>query len=249
MSLGEHLVELRKRLTIAGIAILVGAVGGWFLSERLLVAITQPLLEIPAARQAVLNFGTITSSFDLRLQISLLVGIVITSPVWLFQILAFLVPGLSQKERRYILGFFFSAIPLFIGGVVAGWFIFPHMVILLNSFAIEGSTTILDAKYYYDFFIKLVLVIGIGFVLPVFVVLLNFLGVLSARSILKGWRVAVLVIALFCATATPAADPWSMLLLGAPMVALYFLSGGVAWLHDRRIAKRDAALAAEAEAL
>jgi len=108
--------------------------------------------------------------------------------------------------------------------------------------------TYLSARPYYDFVMKLVLACGIAFVLPVFLVLLNFVGVISARGILKGWRVAILIITLFCALATPAADLVSMFVLAIPMVILYFAAAGIAWLHDRRIAKRDAKLAAEAEA-
>jgi sec-independent protein translocase protein TatC len=96
----------------------------------------------------------------------------------------------------------------------------------------------LDARTYYDFVIKLVLAVGIAFVLPVFLILLNFVGILSARSILRGWRVAILAIVLFTAIATPAADLISMFLLAIPMVVLYFAAALIAYLHDRRVAKR-----------
>jgi sec-independent protein translocase protein TatC len=95
---------------------------------------------------------------------------------------------------------------------------------------------------------KLVLACGIAFVLPVFLVLLNFVGVLTAVTIIKGWRVAILIITLFCALATPAADIVSMFVLAIPMVILYFAAAGVAWIHDRGVAKREAALAAEVDA-
>ena len=100
---------------------------------------------------------------------------------------------------------------------------------------------------YLDFALKLVVAIGVGFVLPVFLVVLNLVGVLSAQSILKGWRVAIILIALFTAIATPAADVVSMFLLAIPMVVLYFIAAGIAWINDRRVAKRNAKLAAEAE--
>ncbi len=243
MSLGEHLRELRKRLVISAVAILVAAVAGFFLSPYVIDALRVPINQIAEERNAEIIYTTVTGAFDLRLAISLTIAIVLASPVWLFQIFAFLVPGLTSKEKRYTFGFFFSAVPLFFLGAAAGWFVFPHMVELLTSFSAEQDATYLDAKIYYDFVIKLVLAIGIAFVLPVFLVLLNFVGVLSAASIIKGWRVAILGITLFTAIATPAADVVSMFLLAVPMVVLYFAAFGVAWVHDRRAARREAGLA------
>ncbi|UDF14740.1 twin-arginine translocase subunit TatC [Antiquaquibacter oligotrophicus] len=243
MSLAEHLRELRRRLVISAIAILVTAVAGFFLAPFVIDALRVPINQIAEQRNAEIIYTTVTGAFDLRLAISFTIAIVLASPVWLYQIFAFLVPGLTSKEKRYTFGFFFSAVPLFFLGAAAGWFVFPHMVELLTSFSSQEDSTLLDAKIYYDFVIKLVLAVGIAFVLPVFLVLLNFTGVLSAASILKGWRVAILVITLFTALATPAADVVSMFLLAVPMVILYFAAFGVAWLHDRRVARREAAFA------
>jgi len=164
--------------------------------------------------------------------------------VWLYQVWAFFVPALMKKERRLALGFLAAAVPLFLAGVTAGWLVLPNIVILLTGFAPEQSATLLTAKVYLDFALKLVLAIGVGFVLPVFLVVLNFVGVLEAKSIIKGWRVAVIIIALFTAIATPAADVVSMVVLAIPMVILYFIAAGIAAIHDRRQAKRNAGLVA-----
>ena len=115
----------------------------------------------------------------------------------------------------------------------------------MTSFAPQEDAAFITARSYLDFTIKLMLVIGIGFVLPVFIVLLNFVGVLSAQAILRGWRVAVLVITLFTALATPAADVISMFLLAVPMIILYFTAAGVAHMHDKRLAKRQAEMLSE----
>ena len=240
MSLAEHLLELRKRLYISALAILIGTVAGWFAADYLLNSLRQPIFAIAADqdRVATLNYDNITSAFDLKLQIAFTVGIVLTSPVWLYQIWAFFIPGLTKKERAYSLGFFLSAVPLFILGCAAGWFVFPHIVQLMTSFAPADDSTIITAKTYFDFVLKLVLIVGVAFVLPVFLVLLNFAGVLSASSILKSWRTAILVIVLFTAIATPAADVLSMFLLAIPMVVLYFAAALVATIHDKRAAKR-----------
>ena len=242
MSLAAHLLELRKRLVISAIAILVAAVIGFFLAPVVIDALRIPINEIAEDRNAEIVYTTVTGAFDLRIAISVTIAIVIASPIWLYQIFAFLVPGLTRREKKYTFGFFFSAVPLFFAGAAAGWFVFPHMVELLTSFSSDQEATYLDARTYYDFVIKLVLAIGIAFVLPVFLVLLNFVGVLSAKSILKGWRVAILVICVFTALATPAADVISMFLLAIPMVIFYFAAAGIAFLHDRRAAKNAAQL-------
>ena len=247
MSLGAHLLELRKRLFIAAIAVAVGAVLGWLASDYIWEAMRGPVVLIAQAqhRNAQINYPNITSAFDLKLQIAFYVGLIVSSPVWLYQIFAFFVPALTRKEKQYTFGFFFTAVPLFIAGGVVGWLLVPHMVGLLTSFAPEQDSAIIDAKTYIDFVTKLVIAVGVAFVLPVFLVLLNFVGVLSAKSIIGSWRWAIIAIALFTAIATPAADVLSMFLLAVPMVLLYFAAYAVSWLHDRRAAK--AAMKLEAE--
>ncbi|SDZ57540.1 sec-independent protein translocase protein TatC [Herbiconiux ginsengi] len=247
MSLGAHLVELRKRLFLAAIAIVLGMIAGWLVSDWVLNALRVPIEQLAEeqGRVASLNFTDISSAFDLRLQIAFTVGVVVSSPFWLYQIWAFLMPGLKRKEKQYAVGFVLSAVPLFLLGCLAGWLVMPHMVVLLTGFAPQDTTALISARTYYDFVLKLVLAIGIAFVLPVFLVLLNFAGVLSAKAILKSWRIAILAITLFTAIATPAADVMSMFLLAIPMVILYFGAAGIAFLNDRRRAKRALALDAE----
>ncbi|WP_216841928.1 twin-arginine translocase subunit TatC [Acidovorax sp. SLBN-42] len=242
MSLGAHLLELRKRLFISAIAIVVGSAVGWWLTDAFVWdALQEPVNRVAAARgdDTAIIFQTISSSFDLMLQIAFTIGIVISSPVWLYQIFAFLVPGLNTRERKFTFAFFASAIPLFFAGCAAGWFVLPNIVKLMTSFVPEGGETLLTAKEYIDFVLKLVVAIGIAFVVPVFIVLLNFAGIISAASIIKSWRVAILVIVLFTAIATPSADVVSMFMLAVPMVALYFGAWFIANLHDRRLERRN----------
>ncbi|WP_223690534.1 twin-arginine translocase subunit TatC [Leifsonia poae] len=247
MTLGEHFVELRKRLFRSALGLLAGAVVGWFVSDYLLDALRSPITEIAKqqGRMAQLNYDSITGAFDLKMQIAVTVGVVLSSPIWLYQIWAFFVPALSRKELRYGFGFFFTAVPLFLAGAYVGWLLVPHIVTLLTSFAPGADSSIISAKTYFDFVLKLTLAVGVAFVLPVFLVLLNFVGVLSARSIIKSWRWAFILIALFTAIATPAADVLSMFLLAIPMILLYLAAYGVAWLHDRRVAKSAVRLEAE----
>ena len=241
MSLSQHLVELRKRLLFAAIAIAVGAIAGWLVSGYVWDALRAPVSEIVNAqyRHATINYPDITSAFDLKFKIAIYVGLIASSPVWLYQIFAFLAPGLTRKEKRYTYGFIFTAIPLFLAGCASGWFVVPHVVILMTSFAPKQTSAYITAGDYFDFILKLVVAIGIAFVLPVFVVLLNFAGVISAKSIISSWKVATLIIILFTAIATPSADVASMFLLALPMVVLYFGAYFAAFLHDRSAARRS----------
>jgi sec-independent protein translocase protein TatC len=242
MSLGQHLIELRKRLFISAIAIVVGAGLGWWLTDLFVWdAIQEPVQRVAEAQgsDTAIIFPTISSGFDLLLQIAFTLGVVISSPVWLYQIFAFLVPGLNQRERRFTFAFFATAIPLFFAGCAAGWFVLPNIVKLMTGFVPEGALSLLTAKEYIDFVLKLVVAIGVAFVVPVFIVLLNAAGILSAAAIIKSWRVAILVIVLFTAIATPSADVVSMFMLAIPMIALYFAAWFIAHLHDRRVERRN----------
>lgn len=242
MSLGQHLVELRKRVFIGMIALVVGMVVAYFLTDWIIWAMTEPIRVVAANRdmsdKVGLMFDTVTSAFDLRLRISFVVGILISAPVWLWQLWAFLMPGLTRKEITYTIGFVASAVPLFFAGCFVGWWIMPHIVELMAGFTPDGAANWFTAKYYYDFVFKLVLVVGVSFVIPVFLVALNLAGIMTGKAILKSWRVAVLITFLFAGLATPAADIVSMLILAGILIVLFFAAAGLSMLFDRRRAKR-----------
>lgn len=248
MSLAGHLLELRRRLVISAVAIVIAAIGGWFASEWIFDALQRPIQQIAedGGRQAALNFETVAGAFDLRMQITFTFAIIVAAPVWLYQLWAFLTPGLLAKERRVAIGFMATAIPLFFLGCVAGWVATPRVIAIMISFAPEDSISYLGARYYYDFILKLLIALGIAFVLPVVLVFLNLARVITGRAILKGWRFAVLAILLFTAATTPTIDVMSMFLLAVPMALLYLLAVGIAMLNDRRVARRERALLDEA---
>jgi sec-independent protein translocase protein TatC len=246
MSLGQHLVELRKRIMYAAIALIVGMVVAFFITDWVIWLITEPIRAIAEndgdSAKVELMFSTVTGAFDLRLRMSFAIGILISAPIWLWQIWAFIMPGLTRKEIKYTIGFMAAAVPLFFAGAYVGLLVMPHVIELMNSFVPEGGASFFDASYYYDFVFKLLIVIGIAFVLPVFLVALNLAGVMSGIAILKGWRIAVLVAFVFAALATPAADVVSMLMLAGMLVVLFFAAAGLSMLFDKRRAKRAAAV-------
>jgi len=245
MSLGEHLIELRNRGMIAAASILVLAVVGWFVEPYLWGTLTHPIYELAKHQNVKITYTNLTSAFDLRMQVSIYIGLVAASPIWLYEIFAFLTPGLTGKEKRYVFGFFFTAIPLFLGGCLFGWYVTPHLIGVFLSFTPQNDASYLGAGDYLSFVLKLILAVGIAFVTPVFIVLLNMIGVISAKAILKAWRWAILGAVIFAALATPSTDIISMLILAVPLIALYFGAALFAWLHDRRKARAAAKLEAE----
>jgi sec-independent protein translocase protein TatC len=236
MTLGSHLRELRKRLSWSAGFILVGTVAGWFFFDPVFRILQQPLIQLTEERgiEAVVNFGTVVSAFDLRLQLSIFLGILVTAPIWLYNLWAFIAPGLKAKERKYSLGFIFAATPLFLTGTTLAWISLPGFVIALVGFTPEGSSNVISAAEYVLFAIRILLIFGLAFVMPVVLVLMNMAGIVTGRGILNSWRIAILIICVVSALATPVAEPLSMFLLVAPLTALYFSAVGVAMLNDRR---------------
>lgn len=213
----------------------VATVIGWYLFDPVFEALQRPVVELAKAKgiNATINFNSVVSAFDLRMQISMFLGLIISSPFWLWNLWAFITPGLKKNERRYSLAFLLSAFPLFIAGCGLAWYALPTFVKALLAFTPAGSANIISASDYILFSLRILLVFGIAFVLPVVLVLLNFLGVLSAISIRKSWRIAIFLSALLAAMATPTADPMSMFFLMIPTIALFYLAVGITSLRDK----------------
>jgi len=246
MRLGAHLRELRRRLFLAVLGILVGAVAGWVLFDRVFQRLQQPLLDA-AARQdkaITINFAGMTSAIDVHLKVALFLGVLLTSPWWLYQVWAFITPGLTKREKRYTFGFLGAAVPLFLGGAAAAWFLLPHAVEILTDFVPDGSSNLTDAQLYLSFVMQLMLAFGLAMVLPVAMVAVNFMGLVRAATWAKGWRWAIVVAFVFAAVMTPTPDAWTMILVALPICVLYVVALGVCLLHDRRADKAHAAFVA-----
>jgi sec-independent protein translocase protein TatC len=240
MSLRGHLGELRKRLFWSALFFAVATVVGWYLFDPVFEALQKPVVELAKSKgiNATINFNSVVSAFDLRMQISMFLGLLISSPFWLWNLWAFITPGLKKNERKYSLGFLFAAVPLFLSGCALAWYSLPTFVKALLAFTPAGSANIISASDYILFSLRILLVFGIAFVLPVVLVLLNFIGILSGKSIRKSWRIAVFLSALLAAMATPASDPMSMFFLMVPLISLFYLAVGIATIRDRFQAKK-----------
>jgi sec-independent protein translocase protein TatC len=239
MSLREHLRELRTRLVRSAIAIVIGGIAGWFVSQPVYTALLKPITD-SAARNGVpttINYADPFSAFNQRLQVAVIVGFVLASPVWLYQFWAFITPGLTRKERRYSYGFVGAALPLFLGGGTLAWFVLPKALEFLNSFVPEGGSNFITANLYFSFVTRIVLAFGVAFVIPVVLVALNMAHLLSGRTMVRQWRITVFVCFLFAAVATPTPEVTSMLLLAGSMCLLFAIAIGICLLLDKRRAQ------------
>lgn len=243
MPLGSHVREARRRAVRAAVALAIGMIAGFAFSDQVIDVLRAPIEALAASRDASLNYDSVTGAFELKLKIALFAGIVLSSPVWIFELFGFVSPGLTRRERRLTFGFSLAALALFAAGSVTGFLLFPHMVELLASFASPEDSTILSAAYYVAFVMKIVVATGIAFTLPVFMVLLNALGLVSAPTLLRSWRLIVVAIVVFSALVTPSADVLSMFLIAVPMAALFAGALLITHFHDARAARRASAAA------
>lgn len=250
MALKEHLIEARNRLFKSAIALAVGTVVGFFIYNPVLEALAEPVRNINEidGRNAGLNFDGVGSPFDLMIQISVFLGLVIASPVWLYQLWAFITPGLRVKERRIALGFIAVAVPLFLAGLALAWMILPSAVRVLTDFTPEGFVNLITVPVYITFLLRLMLAFGIAFLLPVVLFGLNLVGVIKGKQVLKSWRITVFLVCLFAAMAAPGGDAMSMFYLAVPLLVLFFVAIGLCLLNDKRREKRNAARDADIEA-
>lgn len=242
MPLAQHFRELRNRVLIAALGVFVGAIVGWIFYDTLIGWLIQPLenLKDTEGRLIEINFGaSITQPFSVQLKVSIFVGIVLSSPVWIWQLWAFLMPGLKKAERRIALGYFCAGVPLFLAGAALASWAIPRTVAILLSFTPAGAANLQDAMTYLNFVLYFILAFGLAFLMPVALVGMNQLRILPVRVMVRGWRVALMLILVFSAFVTPDPSAWTMLALSLPVFILYWGAIGVSALLERRRAKKD----------
>jgi sec-independent protein translocase protein TatC len=239
MSLADHLRELRRRVIVSVIAIVVGTIVTFVFHEWLIEILTQPYCDLPAKYRAIkgectLVVGGVLDPFNVTLKLSLYGGLLLASPVWLWQLWQFITPGLYRRERRWALSFVAVSVALFcLGGFVA-YITLQNGLRFLLSFATGGISSLLNFNSYLSYVVAMVLVFAVSFEFPLLVVMLNLANVVSYER-LRHWTRGVLFgIFCFAAIATPSQDPFTMLALSLPMCLLYGLALLVARVHDRR---------------
>jgi sec-independent protein translocase protein TatC len=253
MTLIEHLYELRYRLMVAIVAVTAAGIVGflWFQFNlfglpSLGQLLTGPYCSLPADLRADISVGDrcqllATAPFEafmLQLKVGLTAGMVLASPVWLYQVWAFITPGLYVNERRFALTFVGCAVVLFVGGAVLAYYVVARGLQVLLGFGGGQVVTALTGDRYFSFILAMLLIFGVSFELPVLVVMLNRAGVVSYARLRAMTRGIVFGLFVFAAVATPSQDPISMLALALALTALFGISLLLAKLHDRAAARK-----------
>ena len=249
MTLGEHLGELRRRLIICVIAFVVAATLAVFAYQPILNFLIRPLCTVDAstvhhnsagASLLITSNGTcnlfVTSPLDglsLRVKIALFGGLVLASPVILFQVWRFVTPGLKASERRYAIPFVISSFVLFLLGAATAYVTLPHALGWLKSVGGPNLQAIYDPIPYLGLILLMMTIFGLTFEFPVILVSLELARVVSPAALLRSWRWAVIIIVVVAAVFTPSSDPFSMFALAIPLVVFYFVSIGIGKLLGR----------------
>ncbi len=238
MALADHLRELRARILRVAVFLVVGTTVAWFFYPQLFGLILHPYNDARAMLGSSVDTKPVitgaASPLMLQLKICALAAVVLGSPYWLYEIWAFILPGLHPHEKRWTRLFAAVAGPLFVAGVGIGYYVLPKGLQVLLSFTPANVQNLLEFGEYFTFFTRMLLVFGIAFEIPLFVVLLNLAGVVSGRA-LGTYRPWIIVgVFVFAAVATPSTDPFSMLMLAIPMTLLFMASELIARFVDRR---------------
>jgi sec-independent protein translocase protein TatC len=243
MTLTEHLVELRHRVIISVLAVVVMTIVAYIFHGHILHWIERPYCNLPDKDRA---FGArcqlyatgVLEPFTITLKLSLYAGVLGSSPVWLYQIWRFITPGLYSHERRYATAFVGASMALFAMGGLFAWLTLEKGLSFLLGFANGGVVSLLLFNNYLSFVVAMVLIFAISFEIPLAVIMLNLVGILSAARLRHWWRGVIFGIFVFAAVATPSQDPFTMSALAIPMCLLYGVAVVVATVHDRRVARR-----------
>jgi sec-independent protein translocase protein TatC len=252
MTFFEHLVELRKRLINSLIAVGIGAFVGVYVAKYVIEFITKPMLKalVDAHLDPKLIYTHPAGGLNLIITLGIYIGLVLASPVVLYQIWLFVAPALYKHERSAITGFLLSTVFLFLAGIAFGYFLaLPYVLKFLVTFqtvSLPGIVPMITITEYFDLTLLVLLGFGLVFELPVLVFFLSLFGIVTPTFLWKNIRYAILVIAIVAAIITPSPDAMTMLIFMAPMIGLYFIGIGVSALVVRQRKRRLAATAAEA---
>lgn len=243
MPLTDHLRELRTRLFKSGLAIGAGMVVGWIYYPEIFGWLSEPFEAVveqarAQGQEVTLALTGVADPFVLQVQVAAMAGVVLSSPIWLYQLWRFVTPGLHRNERRWAIGFAAIATPLFAAGVTLAYLVLPLGLEILLGFTPANVENIVSVDRYLSFFLRTILVFGIGFLAPLLIVLLNFAGILSGKRLVSWWRWIIMIILVFSAVATPTGDPINLVLLAGPILVLVLIAVGISLLNDRRRSRK-----------
>jgi sec-independent protein translocase protein TatC len=249
MSFLEHLEELRRRIIYCLIAVGATFMLGWWKAERIFSFMQAPIITALRAHKLdeKLVYTNPTDPFNMYLKIGFIAGLFIASPFILYQVWAFIAPGLYRNERRYILPFMFSTVGLFLAGGAFGYkMVYPAALDFLIGYGAQFQPMITIGEYT-SLFLTVIVGMGVVFEMPILIFFLALFGIVSAGWMWRNLRYSILVIFIIAAIVTPTTDILNMCIFAAPMVALYVASIGVAWLvHPKRRKARAAKAQAQA---
>jgi sec-independent protein translocase protein TatC len=242
MALSDHFRELRARLMRSMLVIIIALVVALFFYDQLFALVIRPYNQARAALphnvKSLSVVNGVGAGLMIQLKLSTLVAIIATAPYWLYQIWAFILPGLHPRERKWTRLFVAVAGPLFLAGVALGYYVLPKGIQVLINFTPNGSTNLIDLNDFITFMTRMLLVFGVAMEIPLFVVLLNIAGLLSGKTLARHRPWIIIGTFVFAAVATHSTDPFSMCLLAAPMLVLFILSEVIARTVDRARGRR-----------
>lgn len=243
MALVDHLRELRYRVIVSVIGVAAVSVAvGFFYNQVLSVALA-PFKEAAAVYKSVhpsaevsLTLNSVTAPFSITIWVIVVAGLILSCPIWLYQLWAYIAPALLKNEKRIAVAFLGAAIPLFLSGCWLGYYVLPKGISVLLGFTPDSVAiqNLLEMQAFLSFELKMILVFGVSFLLPVVLVSLNLIGVVKGYQLGKARKGVIFGIVVFGAVATPSTDPFSMLALAVPMTSLYFISELICRIHDKR---------------
>ena len=245
MSLPDHLRELRSRVFKSTLAIIVGTIIGWIFYQQIFDFLAKPINDVveearAQGREVTLTITDVAGAFTLQIKVALVAGVILASPVWIYQLWRFVTPGLHRHERRWALLFVGIATPLFLAGVAMAYYVLPGALGILFDFTPESVANFLPVDAYFAFFTRVVLVFGVGFLTPLLIVALNLFGVLTGKALLGWWRGIIFGVFVFAAIATPTADPVNLMMLAAPVLILVGAALIFCFINDKRRARKGA---------
>lgn len=233
MTLVEHLSELRRRIVISAAAVAVGAVIMWLLYNRVIHFLIKYYRDVKGDPQAKLIFTSPVEGFTVRLNVAGYGGLILALPIVLWQLWAFITPGLHPRERRYALPFVFASMVLFVFGGFVALYTFPQALKFLFGVGGTGLEPLITADKYLKLVVLMVVAFGVAFEFPVLLVFLQLANMVSSRRLIQWWRYAIVVVFVIAAVITPSQDPISLVAMAGPMIVFYFAAAGVGRLLKR----------------